>query len=125
MSINASKKLCYSGKKPLLGREELSSNSMSVTKCGFRVSGETPRRICCDSVVMFSSYLYLAEWDLFPACDRIENQSDYETCFPSELVRRSRLPHPAGRIHRYLPGGCRRSGSDQGRRPPPSPDACS
>src|SRR5258708_15352986 len=98
---------------------------MSVTKYGFRVSTETPRRICCDSVVMFSSYLYLAEWGLFPACDRIENQSDYETCFQSELLRRSRLAHPAGRIHRYLRVGSRRSRSDQGRKPPPLPDACS
>jgi hypothetical protein len=40
------------------------------------------RRIRCDSVVMFSSYLYLAEAVLFRAYDRMKNQSDYETRLP-------------------------------------------
>ena len=78
----------------------------------FRARMTLPRRLATNSVVMFWSYLSLADRDLFHPYDRMNNQSDYETCLPRELVRRHRLAHPAGGIHRHLRVGSRGRGSN-------------
>jgi hypothetical protein len=48
----------------------------------FNPSRLAARRMGFPRLVMFSSYLYLAEGDLLRACDRMKNQSDYETHLP-------------------------------------------
>src|ERR1700688_3506789 len=78
--------LCGGGQKAASSAELLLS-SISAEKPRFKCAG-TQRRISHDSIVMFSSYLYLAERDLFRACDTMKNQSDYETRLSSYLVRR-------------------------------------
>src|ERR1700733_4320913 len=97
--------------------------SIPVAKQPLPCTDDAARGPAADLVVMFWSYLSLADRDLFHPYDRMNNQSDYETRLPRKLVRRHRLAHPAGGIRRRLRVGSRRRGSNLGGEHPSLPDA--